>query len=383
MKNIVLPLICIAFAGCKNASVKPLETDLIRSLSNPAATASARQLYHNLQVWQKDYTMVGHQDDLAYGVEWKYEYNRSDIKDLIGDYPAVLGWDIGGLELNSDKNLDQVPFDSMRVYMQRGHEWGSINTVSWHLRNPVTGGNSWDTSRAVKNILPGGDKHALYIEWLSVVADFLGSVKDEKGEMIPILFRPYHELTGHWFWWCKPFADQNDFVQLWKMTYDYLIKERKLNHLIFVYNTAEFDSKEAFLLYYPGDEYVDMISFDAYQHGVEKQVQFLSYMKEKISLMNEIGAEKNMPTAVAETGLEAIPDTTWWTGTVQAFLKDNPTSYILFWRNHGWKESLQSMHYYMPYKGQVSADNFVKFMQDEKMLSAKDVKRLANKSNIP
>ncbi|MBD0288787.1 MAG: hypothetical protein ICV79_25690 [Flavisolibacter sp.] len=54
--------------------------------------------------------LFGHQDDLAYGVGWKYEKGRSDIKDVAGDYPAVQGYELGHLELDSLINLDSVPF---------------------------------------------------------------------------------------------------------------------------------------------------------------------------------------------------------------------------------------------------------------------------------
>lgn len=374
MNKLTLVLIIIALTSCKGNN--DLNDSTFRSLSNSQATPATQELYKNLQIWQKDYTMIGHQDDLAYGVEWKYEYNRSDIHDIINDYPAVLGWDLGGIELKRDKNLDDVPFDSMRVYMQRGHEWGSINTISWHLRNPATGGSSWDTSRAISSVLPNGANHELYKSWLSLLADFLETVKDKEGNLIPILFRPYHELTGHWFWWCKPYTDPQEFKTFWQYTYDYLVKERNLHHLIFVYNTTEFQSKEAFLEFYPGDEWVDMLSFDAYQHG-DNYEGFVEMMSKRLKIMNEIGLEKNMPTAIAETGYEAIPDSTWFTKVIQPILDDNPTSYILFWRNHGWQESTQKMHYYMPHKGHLSANDFMEWMKQERMISAKDLKKLA------
>ena len=58
--------------------------------------------------------MFGHQDTYFYGMTWKWEYGRSDVHDVCGDYPAVLGCELGGLELGNEKNLDGVPFDKMR-----------------------------------------------------------------------------------------------------------------------------------------------------------------------------------------------------------------------------------------------------------------------------
>lgn len=83
------------------------------------ATQETKNLYLNLQQLAKQGVMFGHQDDLAYGMNWKYEPGRSDVKDVAGDYPAVFGWDLGHLELKSAVNLDSVPFDKMRQFVQQ------------------------------------------------------------------------------------------------------------------------------------------------------------------------------------------------------------------------------------------------------------------------
>mgnify|MGYP000149247297 FL=1 len=52
-------------------------------------------------------------------------------------------------------------------------------------------------------VLPGGARHGQFLEWLDRVASFLDSVVDGvSGESVPIVFRPFHEHTGDWFWWC-------------------------------------------------------------------------------------------------------------------------------------------------------------------------------------
>ena len=76
------------------------------------ATKETIALYHNLKKLLNEGIMFGHQDDLAYGVGWKYEPGRSDIKDVTGDYPAVYGFELGRLEMDQPVNLDSVPFDT-------------------------------------------------------------------------------------------------------------------------------------------------------------------------------------------------------------------------------------------------------------------------------
>src|SRR6188768_3133889 len=136
MKKNILILLTAVLTGI-SCSSKQAITNTNLSLSDKKATPETASLYKKLhQLTQKGY-MFGHQDDLAYGVNWKYENGRSDIKDVVGDYPAVYGWDIAGIETKSDKNIDGVPFDKMRQYIIDGHQRGGIITISWHLNNPL------------------------------------------------------------------------------------------------------------------------------------------------------------------------------------------------------------------------------------------------------
>ena len=75
------------------------------------------QLLHRLRALQEQGCMFGHQDDPFYGINWAYEPNRSDVLETCGDYPAVMGFDLGGIEMGDSKNLDSVPFDRMRSEM--------------------------------------------------------------------------------------------------------------------------------------------------------------------------------------------------------------------------------------------------------------------------
>lgn len=86
---------------------------------------------------QKKGYMAGHQDDPFYGINWSYEPNRSDILETTGDYPAVMGFDLGGIEKADSKNLDSVPFNLIHDEAIRHAERGGIVTFSWHPRNPL------------------------------------------------------------------------------------------------------------------------------------------------------------------------------------------------------------------------------------------------------
>ena len=154
--------------------------------------------------------MYGHQDDLMYGHYWNanedndFVLERSDVLSTAGAYPMVLGLDLGGIELDADSvygantNLDGNNFDIMLEAARKHHARGGIVTMSWHLRNPLTGGDAWDVSdkTVVKSILPGGECHDKFMSWLDKLGDYLEKIKE-----IPVIFRPWHEHTGSWFWW--------------------------------------------------------------------------------------------------------------------------------------------------------------------------------------
>ena len=158
--------------------------------------------------------LFGHQDAYMYGHTWrassKDSLDRTDVKDVCGQHPAVLGLDLGGIEFLNLKNLDGNPFGFMREAALRHCAEGGVVTLSWHPRNPLTGGDSWDVSsdKVVASVLDGGGKHDEFMQWLSNCADYLDTFRNDDGELIPLIFRPWHEHTGSWFWWgqklCTP-----------------------------------------------------------------------------------------------------------------------------------------------------------------------------------
>jgi len=328
-----------------------------------SATPLTKKAYASLFEIQKRGVVFGHQDDLAYGVGWKYIDGNSDIKLITGEYPGIYGWDIAHIEKKSTTNIDKVPFDKIKRYIVEGFDRGGLITISWHAPNPLTGGDAWDTTHGtVASILPNGQKHQQYIQWLDRVTAFLQALKTKEGIQIPILFRPFHELTGNWFWWCKNSCSPDEFKQLWRFTVSYLRDKRQLHHLIYVYNTADFGSSTEFLERYPGDEWEDVLSFDRYQfEGKNGTALFNEVMTNQLTILNQVAIQKNKPVALAETGYEAIPDPTWWTTTLYPLLKKYPLAFVLVWRNHGFMPSTGKMHHYAPYPGHLSEADFKKF----------------------
>lgn len=371
-----LILLLISMTLGMSCSSKAQVDNTNSSLSDKKSTEETKILYKNLVKLSTKAILFGHQDDLAYGVNWKYEAGRSDVKDVTGDYPGVYGWDLAGLEKKSGKNIDGVPFDKMRQYIKDGHSRGGIITLSWHLDNPLTGKNAWDTSpKSLASALPGGESHEKFKSWLDEGVKFILTLKDKNGKPIPILFRPYHELTGNWFWWCKNNANPEEFKTLWKFTFDYL-QAKGVHNLIYVYNTADFKTKQEFLEYYPGSNYADVLSFDKYQfNDPTKDNSFIENCQSQFKIMDEVAKEQNKIMAFAETGYEAIPYDKWWTNTLMKAIGDYKISYVLVWRNHGWQESEKKMHYYAPFKGQTSEKDFIDFYNLDQILFEKEAEK--------
>ena len=132
-------------------------------LSDKLATEETTKLYQNLISLKNKGYLFGHQDDLAYGVKWKYEEGRSDVKDVTQDYPALFGWDLGGIEHQKANNIDGVPFEKIKKWCKEYYKKGAVITISWHIDNPLTLKNSWDvTNGSLASILPNGTQHNLY-----------------------------------------------------------------------------------------------------------------------------------------------------------------------------------------------------------------------------
>ena len=343
------------------------------------ATKETIALYKNLMTLKEKGFMFGHQDDLAYGVTWRYQKDRSDVKDVTGDYPAVYGYDLCGLEQKKDSNIDGVPFKNMQQYIKDGYKRGGVITLSWHFNSPLGAAKgAWDTTHGtVASILPGGKNNLLFNSWLDEGAKFISALKGDKGEAIPVLFRPLHELSGNWFWWGRNACTPDEFKALYKYIVQYLQQQKGLHNLLIIYNTSDnIETEEALLERYPGDDVVDVLSFDTYQNGDSSSNKpFVQKVNTMVTMFTKVAKEKNKIAAIAEMGYEAIPYKNWWTEVLMNAVGNNKVSYVLMWRNHGlatWANP-PKMHYYVPYKGQVSENDFIKFYNLEKTLFEKDV----------
>jgi mannan endo-1,4-beta-mannosidase len=362
MKNLLL--ILLLCSGLATYATLPVPSD-------PKATPEAVKLYQKMMELQHKGLMFGHQDDMAYGTSWYSQAGRSDVKDVCGDYPAIIGWELGHLELGDAYSLDSVYFDRIRAGVIKANQMGAINTLSWHHRNALTGGSAWDVSskKTVASILPGGEKHDLYVKYLDKLADFMLSLKDNQGKLIPILFRPYHEHTGSWFWWGKNLCTVDEYKTLWRFTVNYLRTTRNVHNLLYAYSTDRFTTTEEYLERYPGDDLIDLVAFDLYDRGPEYNATLSNCAK----LVSKIAADKGKIGAVSEAGGPIAKNTEWWTKSILETLRPYDLSYVLVWRNPTITSKAKDAPF-GPSKGCPSEKDFVKFYNDPRTLFLKDIK---------
>jgi len=360
MKNLLLSILFLI----PIAAISQKPTD-------PKATSETVKLYQNLLKLQSKGIMFGHQDAMAYGHSWYAEEGRSDVKDVCGDYPAVYGWELGHLELGDEFSLDSVKFSNIQRWIKQVYVRGGVNTISWHLRNPLTGSTAWDVSskEVVKSILPGGSKHELFKQYLDKLAAFMLVLKTDDGTYIPVLFRPFHEHTGSWFWWGKNLCSVDDYKALWRFTVTYLQNEKNIHHLIYAYSTDRFKTEAEYLERYPGDDIIDMLAFDLYDRGPE----YPDVLKSCAGMVSTMATAKGKIAAVSETGGPLDKNTSWWTKTMFPAIKDIKLSYVLVWRNP-WNAAGHGA--FGPFKGSPDSEDFVKFYDDPKTLFQQEVTKL-------
>lgn len=355
-----------------------LAGNLIFGQIDKDATKETKSLYKNLKHISKSSILFAHQHATEYGHGWYGDVNRSDVKSVTGSHPAMVGVDFSGLSGRSETDIEKNKED-LRKNVVDTYNRGGVTTAAWHFSNPASkGGFYWKEGVSLASmalIKPGGSKHEEYKKNLKDIADLANSVKGRNGKLAPIIFRPYHEFDGEWFWWGKPQTSREDFIAVWQFTVSYLKDTLGVHNFIYAFSPDnKFNTEEQFLERFPGNDYVDMVGMDNYgDFGRDGNYNIESAIM-KLKIVSDYGIKNNKLAALTETGLETIPNPTWWTETLLKVLKSEnmQLSYVLVWRN----DTQSATHFYAPFPGQVSAPDFLKFYNDPFTVFEKDLKKI-------
>lgn len=233
---------------------------------NPNASTQARELLSYL------YTLMSPDAGLLTGQHNWLEAPTGNITSLAlpnsgGKYPAVIGLEVGAI---SGQNQTTLNNQRGAVMLAARNYWasGGIPTIMWHCTYPTaaytwTGGVQRNTTQAEFDqvLTPGSNEHNWLIAEMDAIALHFTTLRDQG---VPILFRPWHEMNGYWFWWGK----KTNFSALWNLTYERFVNVHGLNNIIWVWNpNAMRASDQAIGLYqdyYPGHERVDVLAWDIY-----------------------------------------------------------------------------------------------------------------------
>lgn len=384
-------------------------------LADPDADASVKALYQYLKaVGESDAALYGHMEDtvLKAGAS---DLSDSDTKDITGSLAAINGLDCGGLfsgfagKYNARHSGALVPdttegnIKAAALLSNEAISEGAVMTLSCHMPNfafakekdgsaPKTydrfdygAADSYNLKGDCMNqILPGGAFNPQFTAFLDLIAEYADQVDGA------VLFRPFHENTGSWFWWGKAFCDAETYKSVFKYTVEYLRDEKDVHNLLYVYgpgseaaNLAEYGER------YPGDEFVDMIGFDTYDDkaSADESYTFMKNFESTVKLTDQFAKEHDKLFAVTETGItnaamkkQGNERPEWFTEILDIVTKpDYNCAYYMVWSNYDSKSN-----YYSPFvvskaedgtpHGHELMDGFLRFYNNGKSIFANDQK---------
>lgn len=366
MKSLLLIMLVLNYSPLLNSCENPdSELTVKLTMVDPEATAETKALYANLWIIQQKGVIFGHHDYPAYGVGWKDEPGRSDVKDITGDHPGVYSLDMRG--------MDQTKIN----FIKEAYKRGGVSMICWHQFNPLTEapgapypvGTAWDNTRVVDQILTeGSEMNIKYKKTLDVVAASFHSMRDENGKLIPVIFRPLHEHTQTWNWWGSSATSEEEFINFWKFIIRYLRDEKDVHNVIYAISpqmdAVYPDAKARLMFRWPGNEYVDILGMDCY-HGRNTKA-FVS----NVQALSELSPALKKPVAVTETGLENNHPADYWTKNVLIPLKGSNIVMVVAWRNE------RTGHAFGPYPSDSSAEDFRTFYNDKYTFFEKDLPQM-------
>lgn len=377
------------------------------TLADSEAEKSAINLFSYLySIKENDQVIFGHQND--YNKMVSKTASEGDVKELTGSLSGIYGIDtlsLTGAELGvSDTKLaiETCIKNSINAAKQ-----GALITLSAHMPNFTSDvittnsdgtfnfnkcdfAESKDTSNDCANqILSGGAYNKQFNAYLDIIAEYALSLQNED---IPLIFRPFHENTGNWFWWGTS-TSKESYISLFRYTVDYL-KTKGVHNILYVYSpNAPVTSEEEYLERYPGDNYVDILAFDYYDdyntYPATSDGSFFENLDKTCEIVSNLAAKKGKLSAISETGVRVMKadgsdnegllvsgnpvsqanSGNNWYKSISDIAKKNDMPYYLVWANFG------DTNFYVPYKynenyGHEMVNEFIEYYNDNSSIFA-------------
>lgn len=391
-------------------TVEPVKQGLVEvdSLEMPSevklvdneATQATADLYAYLKALGKtDKVIYGHQNDTHHKALYKQGTN-SDTKDVTGSIAGIIGMDTlsftgDELELTDEEKKEglTLPKKAAQIDAQAAKE-GAIITLSSHMPNfeivknkelvdgkyDYSGYSPNKTSgNIVSRIMPGGDLNEVYTGYLDLIAEYADELQKEN---VPVLFRPFHENNGSWFWWGGAFCDAQSYKNLFAYTVDYLRNTKNIHNFLYVYSpNGPFENDKEYLSRYPGDEYIDILAFDMYHDDPLAEASkdpWMESLKETINLVQGIADSKGKLSAVSETGIRinggGMPETgnpnKTWFKDVSDIISKSDMPYYMVWANFNNTDNFFAPFMANDKKGHEMINEFIDYYNDKNTVFA-------------
>lgn len=270
------------------------------------ASPEAQKLLAYLYKVHEEHTLAGQHN-------YNHDLNQftNKAQEIGGRFPAIWGTDFywSGPQDPGQKIVDEAITK---------HRAGVIVTLMWHVGRPTEDPPfRWSESvqaevsdaEWTEITTPGTPLHARWRHQVDEIAGYLKQLRDAK---VPVLWRPYHEMNGVWFWWGDK-KGPDGFAKLWHLLYDRMVNFHELNNLIWVWNAnaprdIPKDEAYAYADYYPGHDYVDVLATDVYIFDYEQRdyEELLALAEGRVVALGEVG-ELPKPEI-----LEAQPRWAWF-----------------------------------------------------------------------
>lgn len=235
----------IAAASSINAQFDALEP--VVDTADPLANNSTKELYSYILSLDADNKILSGQQVYTYAGYGEMAAIYADTS----RYPAVMGDELGGA---SSWN----PLSAVSTALISWDIAGGVCTVTCHMNNPATGGTCYDTNIDLAALVTSGTaSNAAFKTELDRLAVFFQTLEDAD---VPVIFRPFHEMNGGWFWWGGKDAAQ--YKNLWIYTFNYLTTTKGLHNILWSWSINANTGNTT--LYYPGTDYVDETGIDHY-----------------------------------------------------------------------------------------------------------------------
>ncbi|MHB9294295.1 mannan endo-1,4-beta-mannosidase [Pillotina sp. SPG140] len=377
-----------------SVNIAALELPATVTLVDGHATPATARLYAYLAaVGKTDYVLYGHQNDTHHkrGADYPGS-SSSDTKDSTGSIAAVVGIDT--LSLTGDEypgTLQGGGSDFVRgtaqVALNAARE-GAIITVSAHIPNldgvqkkARKSDGSFDfqgytpgvmSGNVMHRILPGGDLNAVFKAYLDNIAKFAQYLAQED---IPVIFRPFHENNGSWFWWGAANATPEGYKNVFRYTVEYLRDEKRVHNFLYAYSpNGGFSSVADYESRYPGDEFVDIIAFDLYDDSNGADSWMRGSFKDTVALVDSIAQSHGKVGIVSETGMSTAGmgenrRNTWFKDLLDV-VAPTRMSYYLVWANFAGGTNYMAPWKVDPTHGHPMVDDFIDFYNDSRSIFA-------------